>query len=523
MAGPRTQKQIAEKYKGNLAYFRKPHFFRRLKFLVSLLAVLIGAAAIIWFQEHGSDAFYSPGPISQNHASFKDDCRACHTQIDQRIQKLGEPGRVATAAGETLQHGVPGSPLARATKRLLSGVSFTEIDHACLRCHEHHDLHAPSAGGLTLREFRTELAQATTGSCSSCHREHAGSGRMEMPGAEFCAACHNDPQRMENSLVRVPLPGKKVRNAAVLRDLGDGQIHFIAPPPDRQKPAPTFASFENGHPPFEYERPGLRDPNVLKYNHARHEAADIPLVNGKKMDCNYCHKPAGDGTYYGKASYTQNCAACHSLQIDPRNPELRVPHGDPALVRTFLRSLDYQYEQLGLKKGKRGAELQAFAAEQRRELLRRSDTRTGEEFEQQVFFTGNPYQAQPGVVNAALFPGCAYCHEVKPDPRTGSLGTPIITKPVMADRYLHRGAFTHQEHTHVACAGCHNASVSRDTADVLMPTQKSCASCHTHEGTAPNDCFTCHSYHAPASVGQTLRAKEPHAHLRLKDAILSGR
>jgi predicted CXXCH cytochrome family protein len=501
MAGQRTQKQIAEKYKGNLDYFRKPHFLRRLRAMVVLLALLSAAAAVVWFLEHGTAAVFSPGPISKNHASFGDDCARCHISLERRMETLSQPDRISAAARQALEHGIPSSPAGRILDRVRRGPDFAALDQACLRCHEGHDVHAPGEGGIALRAYRAGFSQVSTGSCSSCHREHAGSGPMKSPGPEFCAACHNDGVRMEEAAVKVKSPGGESLRGAILRKLDDGMVHFIAPAVERKQP-PTFASFEKGHPQFEYEQEGLRDPNPIRYNHARHEAADIPLINGRKLDCATCHQAVGDGTYYGSVNYQVSCASCHSLQIDPRNPELRLPHGDPALGRSFIRSLDFQYEQIGLKKGLRGAELQAFASEQRRELLKRSNTRTGEEFERQIFFTADPYKRGSVAVEGALFPGCAYCHEVKPDAHGG----PLIARPVMAGRYLHRGAFSHRSHTQVECATCHAASLSRETSDVLMPPKETCVQCHSAAGGAPTDCFSCHSYHAPPRVGETLRS-----------------
>src|SRR5205823_781408 len=82
-----------------------------------------------------------------------------------------------------------------------------------------------------------------------------------------------------------------------------------------------------------------RDPDVLRFNHQRHFASDIPPLNGQKLDCNYRHRPQPAGRFYQRISFAANCQACHSLQFDWRNPEMRIPHGNVDLVRTFLRSL----------------------------------------------------------------------------------------------------------------------------------------------------------------------------------------
>ncbi len=98
--------------------------------------------------------------------------------------------------------------------------------------------------------------------------------------------------------------------------------------------------------------------------------ADIPPVNGKKLDCNYCHKPDPGGRYYQRITFAANCQACHSLQFDAKNPELKIPHGDVDLARTFLRTLPAQYgDYARLKKGiTRDAEVANFVTQQIRQL-----------------------------------------------------------------------------------------------------------------------------------------------------------
>src|SRR4029077_12823807 len=79
MAAPRrTQKQIAERYKGNLGYYRKKHLWRRARYWVSFLAIVGGIAAIVFFRTFGHEKFFNSGPISREHAGFGDDCASCH-------------------------------------------------------------------------------------------------------------------------------------------------------------------------------------------------------------------------------------------------------------------------------------------------------------------------------------------------------------------------------------------------------------------------------------------------------------
>jgi len=212
----------------------------------------------------------------------------------------------------------------------------------------------------------------------------------------------------------------------------------------------------------------------------------------------------------------------HALLFDPKNPELQIPHGDPAAVRSYLRSLPFQYADLAAKKvGPQ--QVNAFVSQQILQLKER--VHSGEDFEKQIFFTANPYKAQPSTAHT-LFPGCAYCHEVKP----GTNGTPEIAKPVMADRWLLHGRFTHTAHTSIGCNDCHNVHQSKESSDILMPGVKKCAECHhartageTTSATAglksaPNqvasaECLSCHTFHSAPSVAASLEGISGHSEL----------
>ena len=58
-----------------------------------------------------------------------------------------------------------------------------------------------------------------------------------------------------------------------------------------------------------------------------------------------------------------------------------------------------------------------------------------------------------------------------------------------------RASFDHAPHLMVQCADCHAAEGSQLTADVLMPKQATCATCHAPSRGAESRCFECHQYH----------------------------
>jgi hypothetical protein len=289
------------------------------------------------------------------------------------------------------------------------------------------------------------------------------------------------------------------------------QVVFNLPRPERGY-TQTFSSFWEDHPEFQINvakaaNPAkVRDPDVLRFNHQRHFAADIPAVDktGRKLDCNYCHQAGTEGRFMKRISFAANCQACHSLQFDLKNPKLHLPHGDSTAVLGFLRALPSHYEDLARNQGMTNpAQARSFVEQQRRGL--RAQFSSDEELIRSVFFTGDPFKPhqQQNAAARAHFTGCAFCHEVKP----AKVGAPVITKPILVDRWMLQSDFNHARHAGVSCESCHKAAASRDTSDILMPVKADCIKCHSPKGElakVSSDCITCHQFHAPPAVQATV-------------------
>jgi decaheme cytochrome c component MtrC/MtrF-like protein len=269
MATPRkSQKEISEKYQGNLRYYNKIHLARLARFLVSFIAICAGLAAIFVYQRRGNERFFNPGKLSTSHAALPDGCASCHDKSSLTSDSLA-PSKLQ----QTLRD------------RFHDGVAFDAIDKNCEACHLQRDKR-------TFAFHRPNVVKDR--SCSVCHQEHRGSASMRAVASANCAACHNDPSIMEAAALK----GMQLPPAA---------FHYRTHPAQRvvyEMPRPTrgytqvFASFAKDHPEFQLDYGKARDLDVLRFNHQRHLAADIPLVNGKKLDCNYCHSTDADGRYY---------------------------------------------------------------------------------------------------------------------------------------------------------------------------------------------------------------------------------
>ena len=476
----RTQKQIAERYKGNLGYYNRLHPWRRAHAWVSILAIIGGIAGIVFFQMRGREKFFNSGKISLAHASFGDDCAKCH---DRSLMTGGPltPAKFKQVVSD----------------RFHNGIAFDPIDKKCETCHTRHTLHEPNV--------------VQNRSCSTCHQEHQGLESLKLVASSNCGSCHNNASVMETSAQK----GMQFQWATFHRHPQPEQrVVFDLPRPARGY-TQTFSSFWNGHPEFQINmakaaNPPKRDQDVLRFNHQRHFASDIPPVDkdGTKLSCNYCHKPDTEGRFMRRFSFAANCQVCHSLQFDIKNPNLKLPHGDATAVLGFLRSLTTRYEDLAKSKGITSTnQIRLFVEQQRRQL--RAQFGSDEELIRSVFFTTDPYkpQRQMAAHTRANFAGCAFCHEVKPE----AVGAPTITKPVLVDRWMLQSDFNHAKHQTdpntqkpLDCNICHHAQQSRETSEILMPAKANCVTCHSPQGKVVAECITCHTYHAPPATQPTV-------------------
>ena len=527
-----TQKQRAERYAGNLGYFRRPHYLRRLRLWFFIAAVLLSVGAVITYRYWGRDEIFSKGPLSLGHVQLAHDCRACHSdgQPDALRARLSEShdGRSIPAIVRTI---FTPKTLGKDSPHAQAPAS-PAMDQACLGCHPAFGLHLPQTAGFTLRTVSSESVTVHAENCFICHREHEGRARMALPDANQCASCHNDLSKLSHHRQSVPLKNPPIVPTGENRDLGDGVISFITPPAAPGKPV-AFSDFANGHPSFAYEGAGLSDPAAIKFNHARHLRPDLSGAGkDRPLNCTDCHTPGERGDFKQPITYGRHCQQCHSLQLLPSLPKLRIPHGDAEKVRWFLASVRLPIENALRAESRTSPDDLAKRADTEMDALRSRGLRTLAELEQRVFFEGDPKDDPDNrrmrAGNAKFLTECAKCHTVAPATTDHA---PEVSPPNMAMRWLQRGQFTHQPHQDMACVDCHGAALkSKLTSDILLPSQKSCAACHRapqarsmpggghrspNSNETPNaqslssvqrerggvkwDCQACHVFHSPVA------------------------
>lgn len=529
MATPeRTQKELSGRYQGDVDYYNRPHPWRVARFCATFVAIVGGIAAIFVYKNRierkvASENFFSPGKISSSHATLAEGCAGCH-------------GRSAVVGNEV----TPAKFGSDLKERFRHGIDFSRIDGNCQACHEGKPPFKPKPDFAPPKNYKLHEPNVVEDrTCSICHREHLGPGRMEKVADWHCASCHNDRGIMKASAEL----GKTLPPAAFhLRPHPPQQIVFNLPRPvdGYTQNFPAFDSRLPGrdHPEFQLVRENRLDPNgaasralaaedpekaILRFNHRLHMGETIPpYEENRKLDCKYCHTPDPEGRFYQRVNFEANCKACHALQFDKNNPQLHVPHEDVNLVRNFLRTLPAQYGDFARlnQKIKGDREVQSFVAQQIK-LLRGQFGVDGFALEHDVFFETSPYKAQrnnPDGRTRANFVGCAYCHRVKEVPNAA----PDLTKPILVDRWMPQARFNHAKHTKVDCNECHRVKESKLTTDVLMPVKADCVKCHSPKAknSVVSDCITCHAYHAPPQVV----AADVHANARgaFKEMLLGS-
>jgi hypothetical protein len=410
------------------------------------LAVIAASCAVLLIilgNPPWRNQFISPGVVSNPHAGaafaalavtnhLNQNCGACH------VAGNSGPHGMVHAAGQA-------DPGILDLKKLATAVPAapTAIDESCLKCHAGRNVHQPDAKPV---------------SCSFCHVEHRGA-MMAATTDRNCVFCHGDAAKM-----------------AAARTI------------------PVIHHFATDHSQFRFIAEKRRDPDTLKFNHALHlTGATIPkLPGGRKLDCAFCHQVDTAGAFMKPVNFENHCRVCHSLQFDPETPQLMLPHGSTEFVSAFLRSLPKQYTDLAAKENP--ADRAGWVEKKLAHL--RTQFGSGEELERRIFFSTATFgpEANIGTLNGstrAVFPGCAYCHEVK----SSAAGSLQITKPVMPERWLAQAHFNHAKHATISCAQCHDAVHSKDTADILLPPKETCVICHSPRGGVVDSCATCHVFH----------------------------
>ncbi len=420
-----------------LDYFRRPRRFWRLRRGVIWLVLLtcLGLLAVTAWPK--TRFIYESRPVSSAHTMFNNNCGICHIESFQTAKRLVGGDREVRSVG----------------------------NDTCRQCHDgppHHEHLVPNPD------------------CATCHQEHRGQLILARVADSHCTQCHADLERQVG-----------------------GECSFF----------PKISGFTKDHPRFgAWRGKALDDPGTIRFNHEAHlqlkgkplRGIDQPLLDLQRNDCGYCHQPDPAGRYMKPVNYEQHCSQCHPLSIqlvgkwhDARVQaaaetfrKLPAPHKDPGTVRAALRERYIQFVEENPS---------VIGTKEMTEALPRlpwlqppqSGTETKDSWAKQQLQEGERILFTGGG-------GCRYCHEVRVE--RGARGLPeyapsSIRAASIPERWFPHSFFSHDRHQMLKCTECHDATHSRLTSDMLMPTIENCRECHSPQRGTRTDCAECHHYH----------------------------
>src|SRR3954470_21791994 len=66
----KTQKQLSEKYKDNLARYKRLYTGRRAILTATWFAIIAAVVAVWYYHNRAPDKFFNPGPVSSHHLNI---------------------------------------------------------------------------------------------------------------------------------------------------------------------------------------------------------------------------------------------------------------------------------------------------------------------------------------------------------------------------------------------------------------------------------------------------------------------
>lgn len=383
------------------------------------------------------DASWSSGKLSQAHHALEDNCEACHVKPFESVR-----------------------------------------DETCLTCHEkigdHAEIDRQNQGRGPLAPFDAALwdvahafGKEGQGSCTTCHTEHEGEGKMPATPQQFCADCHD--------ALDTRLTDTKLINAA---DFGTDHPQLQAVYYPQLGSKKTVRASLDTKP---VEQSGLRFPHEMHLDPRGGVARMAGNIGAKQgygstLVCADCHTLTADKSSFLPVDMEEDCEACHSLVYDKVGSTFRtLRHGDVAQLRADLAAMDR-------------APRRPIVSDRRRP----GQFGVGGAYYQEF---GPPRPTLVGINQALSRDGvCGECHY--PTTSNGRMDVMPVNLP---QTYLVNSWFNHEAHEEEKCSTCHKASTSERSSDLLLPGIAVCRDCHLGEDArkaeVPSSCAMCHSYH----------------------------
>jgi len=426
----RTTKKLAQRI--DLNYFKRPHPFRRWRFLLSLGLPLLALLWLAWYGLSGNDRVYSSGQMSPAHAFLTAKCTACHVQT----------------AGF---------------------FSAKASDQACLACHDGPIHHA---------------SQTFTPNCASCHQEHRGHRRLVATADTDCTQCH----------ANLRTTGAQTKFVRDIENFGSGHPEFAALRAGSVDPGTIKLNHAvhmkhnlmgpNG--PVQLDCDDCHRPPTSTAQWRFGAAQPSAILPAQKSDMPIAAKSdlpvmVSARAYMAPVTYAKHCIGCHGLQFDKRFTE-SVPHDTPEVIHAFLVQKFQQY-------------IPSHPAELR-EMVPHRDLPQKPLPPAVRVLTPQQWVAERVAESEQLLwrKTCKQCHSLSSS-GNGELPT-VAKSNITARWFPHADFNHDRHKMVKCAECHAGALTSHETADILLPGIQTCEKCHhPGTEAAESRCFECHTYH----------------------------
>ena len=455
---------IAEKY--SIEYYRRPKPTRVWKSPWNYAAIGLAVTLVAAIYSVERKQAFQAAHLSAAHASFAQNCAACHEVSWQPAMRLVT----------------------------LDASHYSVPDAACQKCHHPAD----HVAGLV-----------PSGHCASCHQEHRTESELTAVADSHCTQCHRDLQLPDGaavsfvSAIETCDEGKAGHPEFALHRSTDGAVG----PRHGARKLAVFVTGDDQHARW-------LDRGGVKFNHQLHLNPAGVKAPGRELEiltCASCHVPEENGRIMRPIVYESHCQRCHPLRLSEQLSGLgEAPHGSVDEVYGFLRRA--KLAELNTTHESRSAATPNFPSPRdavKTRLPIQSVLSQQEETELHA-------AADQVVFGRQAERLCYHCHHIvargetweilseNPDVVGDQAAVTATGEPSMVPaRWMLHAQFDHESHCAIACGECHAAADSSRTADILMPSIATCRACHgnsseTATGRVRADCVLCHAYHGEA-------------------------
>lgn len=425
----------------DVLHYRQRTWLTWLRWLAMSGALLTSGTYVLWVlwldrpatePSNSRSVQLSTGPLSQVHASFENDCQACHSgeagvglspdtfqwaeskRLENQTNKCGECHSLASADPSRWH--------------FREKLAHPDLDQDCARCHQDHQG----------RNF--DLAHVSDAMCTQCHQNLA-------------AACKAGiKSELKNSVSNFTVES----HGSVFRSLAadTGRIKFNHA---EHMQAGQVAVGHKGA----FQANWLPESRLPRYQTVSRDGVELV-----QLDCKDCHEPLKssasarlngvsreEGSIFGPVSFEKHCADCHRMNYAGQTSQnLPLPHY--ASTQEFKRLLSFNFRTERPKGQIAMAADKALNADELKSLPA----------------SNRPTDLNETIVDDAVrsvFQRCQQCHlaeDVNEQAPGSALQLALAgqEQSLIPARWLQYGFYDHATHAKIKCDYCHPGTRARD-------------------------------------------------------------